>query len=115
MLPAVPAVISALQPAQAPIKPALRWLAAGCALLVWMLGLLAASPQLHGTVHDDASHAGHSCAITLFSHGVDESLGSIDFVVTPALFPTGEVVALAIEPTTDAHVRLPPGCGPPLR
>lgn len=85
-----------------------------CALTVWLLGLFAASSQLHVSLHTDAGHAGHSCAITLFSHGLEDSLGCADLVVTPALFPAGEIATVAVAPLTDTPGRLPPGRGPPL-
>lgn len=93
---------------------ALRGVAAVCALMVGLLGFFAASSQLHGSVHADADHAGHTCAITLFSQGLDDSLRHADQVVTPALFPAGEIVAVTTAPVTDTPDRLPPGRGPPL-
>jgi len=85
-----------------------------CALTVWLLGLFVASSQLHISLHDDAAHAGHTCAITLFSQGLEDSLGHVDPVVTPALFPAGEIATVAVAPLTDTPDRLPPGRGPPL-
>jgi hypothetical protein len=85
-----------------------------CALTLWLLGLFAASSQLHGSLHADAGHAGHSCAITLFSHGLEASLGCADLVVTPALFPAGGFATPPVAPLSDAPDRLPPGRGPPL-
>ena len=84
------------------------------ALTVWLLGLLAASPELHSLLHEDAGRAGHTCAITLFREGVEDGLGAAVLVATPALFPAGETVAVMVLPVADADVRLPPGCGPPL-
>lgn len=97
-----------------PISRALRGVAGLCALTVWLLGLFAASSQLHVSVHTDAGHAGHSCAITLFSQGLEDSLGCADLVVTPALFPAGEIATLPVASLTDPSDRLPPGRGPPL-
>lgn len=53
--------------------------AAGAAALVFALGLLAASPELHGLLHDTDSDDG--CAIVLFANGVSAPLGVI--AVTP--------------------------------
>jgi hypothetical protein len=100
--------------AQLPPSRALRGVAALCALMIGLLGFFAASSQLHGSVHDDADHAGHACAITLFSQGVEGSLGQADLVVTPALFPAGEIGTVTSAPVTDTPDRLPPGRGPPL-
>lgn len=100
--------------AHLPVPRAWRGVAAVCALMVGLLGFFAASSQLHGSVHADADHAGHTCAITLFSQGLEDSLGCADPVVTPALFPAGEIVAVTAAPVTDTPDRLPPGRGPPL-
>jgi hypothetical protein len=96
-----------------PLSIARRGVAVFCALTVWLLGVFATSAQLHGALHDDAEQATHTCAITLFSHGLEDSLGGAELVITPALFCAGETRAIAIVPTADAHVRLPPGRGPP--
>ncbi|HVR35173.1 MAG TPA: hypothetical protein VMS21_04910 [Methylomirabilota bacterium] len=39
------------------------------ALAILLLPALAAWPTLHDHVHEDASDAGHHCAVTLFSKG----------------------------------------------
>jgi hypothetical protein len=95
--------------------PAFRWTALFCALAVWGLGLLAVSPELHATLHHEADHADHDCAVTLFSHGVDAGTGLL-----PDLGAPGQTVAELIPvtpalPASDAHLRLPPACGPPVR
>jgi len=97
-----------------PISRALRGVALLCALTVWLLGLFAASSQLHVSLHADAGHASHACSITLFSHGLEDCLGSADLVVTPALFAAGEIAAVIAAPATDTPDLLPPGRGPPL-
>ena len=100
--------------AHLPASRTLRGVAAVCALMVWLLGFFGASSQLHGAVHAEADHAGHTCAITLFSQGLEHSLGQADMVVTPALFPAGEIAAVPAAPLTDTPDRLPPGRGPPF-
>lgn len=100
--------------ARLPAFRASRGVAAICALTVWLLGLFAASSQLHVSLHSDADDAGHACAITLFSQGLEDSPGCADLVVTPALFRAGEIAALTAAPVTDTPDRLPPGRGPPL-
>jgi hypothetical protein len=94
--------------------PALRWVALGCALLVWVLGLLAFSPATHGGLHDDAHQPEHTCAITLFSHGVEAATGSIQLACEPVLFAAGESALPRTIPAAEAHYRLPPGRGPPV-
>ena len=88
--------------------------AAGCALLVWLLGLLAVSPGLHAALHSDADHADHTCAVTLFSHGADEMLDAGAITVAPALLVSGDVVAASVAPVRADCRRLPPACGPPV-
>lgn len=100
--------------AHLPVSRVWRGVAGVCALLVGLLGFFAASSQLHGSVHADADHAGHTCAITLFSQGLEDSPGSADLLVTPALFPAGEIAAVIAAPVTGTPDRLPPGRGPPL-
>lgn len=93
----------------------LRWVATGCAGLIWLLGLLAISPQLHAALHDDAGAADHSCAITLFSHGTEPALPDLIAVTAPPhqveciLVPAGP---LLVESPEDW---LQPGRGPPVR
>jgi|SRR5690606_13182711 len=47
-----------------------RPLAAGLAVLVFGLSLLASAPGWHQELHPDAHEAEHSCAITLFADGL---------------------------------------------
>lgn len=95
-------------------RPVLRGLAVFCALAVWMLGLLAASPQLHAALHTDADQTDHSCAVTLFSHGCDDGLGAVCLACAPILFVTCEKTVQPALPVADVLHRLPPGRGPPL-
>ena len=52
-----------------------RFGAAAAAALVFALGLLAASPELHSLLHDTDSDDG--CAVVLFANGVSTPLGAI--------------------------------------
>ncbi len=85
-----------------------------CALTVWLLGVLAVSQELHGTIHEDADHESHTCAVTLYREGLVDSLGHVDLVVAPALYPAGKPVPAAIAAVTEVEFRQPPGRGPPL-
>jgi hypothetical protein len=96
------------------VSRAWRGVAALCVLIIGLLGLFAASSHLHDSVHDEADHVDHACTITLFSQGLEDSLGWADLPVTPALFPAGEIAAVSAAPLTAAPFRLPPGRGPPL-
>lgn len=92
----------------------LRWVAVACALSVWLLGIFSVSSQLHGAVHADAGEAGHICAITLFSNGVESAAVHAAIVVAPATFPAGEIAVAAQVPRDCPVDRLPPGRGPPF-
>jgi hypothetical protein len=85
-----------------------------CALAVWMLGLLAVSPQLHAALHGDADQADHTCAVTLFSHGVETATVDAGPASAPGLFLIGKCALAPALPVAAPHYRLPPGCGPPL-
>jgi len=95
-------------------RPAYRWATVFSAAAVWVLGLLAVSPQLHATLHSDAGHIEHSCAVTLFAHGVEIATGGTCAVCAPVLFPAGQCSVQPALPVAEADYRLPPGCGPPL-
>jgi hypothetical protein len=94
--------------------PALRWVAGFCALLVWMLGLLAVSPELHATIHADADHADHSCAITLFSHGVEGTNSPVVLIVAPVTLAADLPAAPKIRLAPTPRYLLLPGRAPPL-
>lgn len=96
-------------------RPALRWLAAMCAAMVFLLGLLAASPELHARVHNDADHEGHACAVTLFSHGADPAAIGVDCVVAPMAPVFVALVPEAPREVQSVVDRLMPGRGPPVR
>ena len=110
-----------------------RLLAAGCALLVLALTIVAASPSAHAWFHEaeqahtcphhppadpkpaPAEAAGHDCAVVLFASGVDLDVGPL------ALFPPA-TVAGAVSPVTAAAPDLvaprylrQPERGPPAR
>lgn len=92
----------------------LRWVAGICALLVWMLGMLAVSPELHAAIHADADHADHSCAVTLFSHGVEGTNSSIVLIVAPATLPADPATIPEVRLAAAPRYLLLPGRAPPL-
>ncbi|HVU15568.1 MAG TPA: hypothetical protein VHD32_01490 [Candidatus Didemnitutus sp.] len=88
-----------------------------CALLfaglVFALGILGASPDLHSLIHPDADHGNHTCAITLFHQGLDEAAPIIAAAPAPSLVEIGAAVRDGAR-RPDAHLdRLMPGRGPP--
>ena len=90
-----------------------RLLAGGCAALVVLLAVLAASPALHEWLHHDAGAAAHECAVTLFQHGADPAVAAVAVVAT-----AWTVVALAAVASTGPDLErrrywLPPGNAPP--
>jgi hypothetical protein len=92
-----------------------RILASLCALSVWLLGVLAVSPELHGHVHSDSMAAHHECAVTLFQHGVENPAGTVDLTVGPAPVAGAALVLPEFRLCTAADVRLNHGRGPPRR
>ena len=124
------------------LRPAHRFLAAGLATVVWLLGLFAVAPHWHGHLHghapthaDDHAHHGcnhdhghghsapdnapapadsdHSCAINDFAHGVTPALA---FTALQHALPTSALVrpdAVTVALHRDPW-RLPPGRAPPL-
>lgn len=85
-----------------------------CALTIWLLGVFSASAHLHESLHAEADHQDHACAITLFSQGLDSPLACVALVLAPAEFPAGVVLAPSAAPVSEMPGRLPPGRGPPL-
>ncbi|MFI5355718.1 MAG: hypothetical protein ACHQ4G_00135 [Opitutales bacterium] len=77
-----------------------RLLATGCAALILLLGLMAASPTLHAWVHHHAETAGpedapnskhpapaeaeHGCVVVWFAHGVSLALDTAVLAALPA-------------------------------
>jgi len=82
-------------------------------LLVLLLNLLAASPELHEWLHADAGHAEHQCAVTFFAHGqVDAAVTAVAAAVP---VPVVEFVPLTSVSVFAAPVGwLPPGRAPPV-
>jgi len=82
-------------------------------LLVICLAILSASPQLHESLHTDAHHADHHCAIQMFVHGqVDAApvaavLDVVTFQPVPSATPCFSPFL------TQAKFRLLPGRAPP--
>lgn len=87
----------------------------GCAVLIFVLGIFAASPTLHSQLHHGTdSSVDDGCAITLFANGVSVSLPVI--VLPP---PAGEwrelsVVALREVLLDSPRYLLQPERGPPV-
>jgi hypothetical protein len=90
-----------------------RLLAGGCAALVVLLAVLAASPTLHEWLHRDACAADHECAVTLFQHGADAAVAATTVAAAAWI-----VVALAVVAPIGPDLGwrrywLPPGNAPP--
>ena len=96
-------------------RPSRTYLAYFCALTIWLLVLLAVNPQLHATLHPDSDHSNHTCAVTLFSHGLENSIGNSCLPSVPLFFAAGIQLVQRVFPVAEVLYRLPPGRGPPLR
>ncbi|MBI2517145.1 MAG: hypothetical protein HYV95_09540 [Opitutae bacterium] len=96
-------------------RPALRWMAAFCALTVWLLGLLAGSPELHASLHRDAGLADHTCAVTLYNQGVENPAPSAVLLTIPQIVTVATVAPIEPQRTESPKDWLPPGRGPPGR
>jgi hypothetical protein len=79
-----------------------------------MLGLLAVSPELHAAIHADAYHADHSCAVTLFSHGIEGTNSSVDLLVAPVALPDDLPASPEIRLVVAPRYLLLPGRAPPV-
>ena len=91
-----------------------RLLAAAGVVLVLVLGVLAANPELHQRLHPDAGQAGHECGVTMFLHGVEAVLVTAVLTV-PAQFLLAWVLAPRRERWWAAPwYWLPPGRAPPV-
>jgi hypothetical protein len=96
------------------LGPVRRLLAAGAAGLVFLLGLAAASPDLHARMHGHVTdHDDAGCVIALFGHGVSLATGTADLVVVPIEWQAPPIpVASELLLTAPRYLRQPER-GPP--
>lgn len=103
-----------------------RWVAAWCALAVWLMGLFAVSPELHAQLHAHDGHGGchdapapeqdgHACPVTLFQQGAENPVAFAAVLVAPMSLRVETVVCVDRHGAVVADVRLAPGRGPPVR
>src|SRR5664279_6231305 len=91
-----------------------RVVAIGCVAAVFILAVLAASPQLHELIHPDAQGPGHECAVTLFIHGVESGPAALVLVtflpvVLARIAPApAELLLAAPRPGCSQHRRAAP-------
>jgi hypothetical protein len=90
-----------------------RLVATGAAVLVFGVGLVAASPILHLWLHPDAGQPDHECAVTLFAHGAIQSCTAVVLVVIPLLRVVGRIFVPAGPDLVSPRYRLCPGRAPP--
>jgi len=92
-----------------------RILAGGAAAMVFALGVFAASPVLHGWLHDqNTTPANDGCAVVLFAAGVSMPLGAVTLAPPTAAWreftrPVAPEILLA----SPRYLRQPER-GPPL-
>jgi len=92
-----------------------RLLAAGCIVLVFALGLFAASPVLHDQLHHgQASTTDDSCAVVLFASGVSVPPALIDAPQAPAAWWKQDYIGAADLLLDSPRYLLQPVCGPPV-
>lgn len=102
------------------VIPRLHWrltalLAAG---LVSLLGLMAASPELHAQAHCadcDPQPAEHVCAVTLFAHGAENPAEFAPLLSAPRRLVVAGLQVADTPPLRAVDVRLPSGRDPPAR
>lgn len=81
--------------------------------MVWVLGVLGASPDLHAALHGHGESEAHECAVTLFAHGADTLDAAPEVALLFAERLLGQVApTVSHEWCAPAH-RLRPACGPP--
>ena len=92
-----------------------RQLAAVCAMLVFALGVFAASPGLHEQLHHGPQASpDDGCAVVLFANGVSASLAVIDLPPVPVAWGA-QIFAGSPELLLGSPCyRLLPGRGPPV-
>ena len=92
-----------------------RLLAAGCIALVLALGLLAASPVLHGQLHHgQAPSPDDGCAVVLFANGVSVPLALIEVPPAPAEWQKQDYFGATELLLDSPRYLLQPVCGPPI-
>jgi len=96
-----------------PVEWSRRLAAIGAAILVFGVGLVAASPALHEWLHPDAGQPDHECAVTLFVHGAIQSFTEVAVVVIPLLLVIGRIFIPAGPDLVSPRYRLCPGRAPP--
>ena len=81
--------------------------------LVLLLDAMAACPELHELIHQDAGQAEHQCAVTLFAHGhMDSATVEVAAVtLTVSVETTPQITFSVFAP---AIGNLPAGRAPPV-
>jgi len=81
--------------------------------LVLLLDAMAACPQLHKLIHNDAGNAAHDCAVTMFMQGKVDSVSVDIFTVTlsASIAPMPQIVISVFAPAIE---NLPAGRAPPV-
>ena len=81
--------------------------------MVLLLDAMAASPALHELAHKDAGQASHQCVVTLFAHGlVDTVSGEISLVVS--VVSVESIPQIVFSVFSPAIENLPAGRAPPV-
>jgi hypothetical protein len=91
-----------------------RVLAAGCAALVFALGLFAASPNLHDQLHHNTHPSDDGCAVVLFASGVSVPLTATPLPAPPIEWREESFVSSTELILAAPRYLLPPTHGPPV-
>ena len=92
-----------------------RLLAAGCIVLVFALGLFAASPVLHNQLHHGpAPSTDDGCAVVLFANGVSVPAALISIPPAPAEWRKQDYFGATELLLDSPRYMLQPVCGPPV-
>jgi hypothetical protein len=93
-------------------RPLLRIFAAATVVLFAIVAISAASPEIHHTLHADASQPGHHCALTMLSEGhVEAGVPTVFVCISLQLSFDHPVVEAPFCSVTDCV--LPAGRAPP--
>jgi hypothetical protein len=86
----------------------------GALLALLQLVILAASPHAHESVHDDADHPGHVCAVTLAAAGFCDTAPATWEAHSPLTPEGAPVVGQAGEPWSLPDYWHRPALAPPV-
>lgn len=91
-----------------------RLFAAGAALLVLLLATLAANPELHHWLHDNAANENDGCAVMLFANGVSAPVDPVAITAPDLAWQPGSPRPVSEIFLVPARYLRQPERGPPV-